>query len=81
MDYKDIDYTKYLSIDNGKGILLSREDVYVLERYGFDFNKYNNLQDLIFDVDNYINDGYGEDDLEYVLQKISEMYYYNNVNK
>ena len=81
MDYKDIDYTKYLSIDNGRGILLSSDDIEILIKYGFDYNKYSNLCDLLFDIDNYINDGYGDEDLEYVLQKISEMYYYNSVNK
>jgi len=80
MNYKEIDYTKYLRIDNGKGILLTSEDIEVLTRYGFDYTKYN-LKDLIFNLDNYLNDGYGEEDLEEVVQKLNEMYYYNNINK
>ena len=40
MNYKDIDYSKYLSIDNGKGILLSKEDALVLKRYDIDYKKY-----------------------------------------
>jgi len=81
MNYKDIDYSKYLSVDNGKGILLSKSDIEILERYGFDFNYYSNIKDLLIDLDNYCNDNLIEEDLEEVINKISEMYYYNCVNK
>ena len=52
----EIDYSKYLSLDNGKGILLNRDDVDILSKYGFEYEKYSNLRELIFDVDNYLND-------------------------
>lgn len=79
---EDVDYTQYLSLDNGHGILLNKGDVEILERYGFDFKKYTDLNSLIFDIDNYLNDGYDDREyLEEVLIRISENYYYNNVNK
>ena len=78
----NIDYTKYLSIDNKKGILLSRGDIEVLNRYGFDYTKYDNLKKLIMDIDDYLIDNYiSEDDLEEVLIKLSDSYYYNYLKK
>ena len=32
-----LDYRKYLSIDNGKGILLRPNDAYILESYGINY--------------------------------------------
>lgn len=77
-----IDYRNYLSLDNGKGILLNKSDVEILNKYGFDYKKYTDLNNLIFDIDNFINTSYDElEDLENVLIRISEIYYYNQVNK
>lgn len=77
-----IDYRNYLSVDNGKGILLNKSDVEILNKYGFDYKKYTDLNNLIFDIDNFINTSYDElEDLENVLIRISEIYYYNQVNK
>lgn len=73
-----IDYRNYLSLDNGKGILLNKSDVEILNKYGFDYKKYTDLNNLIFDIDNFINTSYDElEDLENVLIRISEIYYYN----
>ena len=77
-----IDYSKYLSIDNGKGLLLNKEDIAILYKYGFDYKTYTNLSNLIFDIDNYINSNYlVDDDLEKVLIDLSETNYYINVKK
>jgi len=70
--------------DNGKGILLNNYEIEVLQRYGFDYKKYSSLNELIFEMDNYINEEgcfNDVDELEEVLDKISEYHYYNEVNK
>lgn len=78
----NIDYRKYLSVDNGKGVLINREDISILNNYGFDYKKYSSLQELIFDIDNYLNDTYEDlNDLEEVLIKLSETNYYINTKK
>ncbi len=78
----DVDYSKYLSLDNGKGVLINKDDVIILKNYGFDYEKYSSLRELIFDVDNYLNDVCDEvDDLEQVLMRISEIDYYVNIKK
>ena len=70
--------------DNGKGILLNEHEIEVLQRYGFDYKKYGTLNELIFEIDNYINEEgcfNDVDELEEVLDTISEYHYYNEVNK
>lgn len=80
MDYKDIDYSKYLSVDNGKGILLSKEDALVLKRYDIDYKKYGNLNELIFDIESLLDEE-DDEELEDICSKLSEIYYYNYINK
>lgn len=77
------DYTKYLSIDNGKGILINPNDAYILEQYGIDYYNCSNMKDLILIIGNYIDDNYDSelDDLEEVLSHLVEMHYYIEVNK
>ena len=70
--------------DNGRGLLLNDHEIEVLERYGFNYKKYSSLNELIFEVDNYINEEgcfTDVDELEEVLDKISEYHYYNEVKK
>ena len=78
----NIDYTNYISIDKGNGILINKNDIETLEKYGFKVDNYPNLQALIFDLDNYLNETLDEtNDLEESLIRISEFYYYNISNK
>ncbi|MEE3342536.1 MAG: hypothetical protein VZS44_00385 [Bacilli bacterium] len=78
----DIDYREYLSFDNGKGLLLNKRDKEIISLYGFDVEKYSSLKELIFDIDNYLNDTYEDvDDLEEVLIRLSDLNYYINVKK
>ncbi len=77
------DYRKYLSVDNGKGLLLKQDDIYILEKYHINYKKYSSLKDLIFIVGEYMDD-YSEDgieDLEAVLIHLQETYYYYEVKK
>ena len=88
MDYNIEDLLKDIKFDlkkdNGKGLLLNNHEIEVLQRYGFDYKKYSSLNELIFEVDNYINEEgcfNDVDELEEVLERISEYHYYNEVNK
>ena len=77
------DYRKYLSIDNGKGLLISKNDVFVLEHYDIDYCRCSSLSDLILLLSNYIDDNYDSelDDLEEVLEHLMEMHYYYEIKK
>lgn len=78
-----IDCSKYLSIDNGKGILLNKNDAYVLDSYGIDYSNCLSISDLILIIGKYIDDNEIDelDDLEMVLSNLMEMHYYNETKK
>ena len=76
------DYRNYLSIDNKKGLLINQNDIYVLNKYHFDYKKYNSLNSLIFDINNYLSQTDEElEDLEDTLIRLSEFHYYNETKK
>ncbi len=76
------DYTKYLSYDNKKGLLLNNQDKSILDKYKIDYMMLTNLKDLIIEINEYLEDNYEElEDLETVLSHLEETYYYTKVNK
>lgn len=77
------DYRKYLSYDNGKGILINNYDKEVLDRYNIKYQECSNTKSLIILINDYLEDNYYEDlnELEFVLEHLEETYYYNEVNK
>lgn len=77
------DYRKYLSVDNGNGILLNQNDAFILGQYGIDYCNCSNISDLILLISNYIDDNYDSelDGLEEVLEHLMEMHYYYEVKK
>ena len=62
------------------GLYLTDKQASTLKQYGFDYNKYNSLKSLILDLDNYLNENECEE-LEEILDEISEFDYYHNTNK
>ena len=63
------------------GIYLSKSQINILESNGFDYKKYSNIKELIFDLDEYLNNEPDNIELENVLDELSEFDYYHNVNK
>ena len=63
-------------------IYISDEQKNILERYNIDVNNYLNVKELIYDIEECLNNSLEElEDLEWVSQTISEYNYYNNTNK
>lgn len=77
------DFSKYLSVDNGKGLLIKKNDAFILEQYGFNYKNYSSLNDLILMISKYLDDHYEDDseELEEVLNNLLELHYYHEVNK
>ena len=67
----------------GNNIYLTDKEKMVLERYEFNINNYADIKELIFDVSSYIDDNLDQelDDLEDVLDNLTEFNYYHNTNK
>lgn len=63
-------------------IYISDEQKDILEKYSIKVESYNSVEQLIYDIEEYLNNcGLILDDLEWVSQTISEYNYYNNTNK
>ena len=66
----------------GKNIYLSDSDLEILKRYDFNINNYSDIKVLMFDIEEYLEDNNIEtDDLEDLLNNLSEFDYYHNINK
>lgn len=77
---KEIDFDKFKLQDNGNGLLLTNYEIDVLKRNGFNYQKYTNINELLYEIDEYLNIEYNEE-LEYILDKLNERHYYNDINK
>ena len=62
------------------GILLNDYQVNILKKNGFDYNKYSSMQELLFDIESYLNDDFDEE-LDIVSNQIAELIYYRDTKK
>lgn len=63
-------------------IYVTQEQINILKNYDINIEKYSSINQLIYDIEEYLNNSneYLED-LEWVSQSLSEYNYYNNTNK
>jgi hypothetical protein len=74
-------YTNFLH-DIGHGIMLSTEEENILKKYDIDYINCTSTKELLFKIEDYLNDSYQElDDLEQLSIRISEHNYYYETNK
>ena len=65
-------------------IYLSDRQMQILDKYNIKYKNVIDIRELIFKVEDYINDNYSYedlDDLEILSQELSEFNYYYNTNK
>lgn len=68
--------------DCGHGILLSAEEEVILNKYQINYKMCTSTSQLIFMIEDYLNDSYEElDDLDNLSKRLSEFNYYQNTNK
>ena len=61
-------------------LLLSDYQIEILNNRGIDLNKFRSNHDLIYYLESILNNG-ADEELEQVSEELSEIYYYNDVNK
>ena len=76
----DLFSSKYMHKEIKKGIFLSEYQIEVLNRYDIDPYKCSSINDILFLVDE-ILDEVDEDDLYMVYNELNEFNYYSNINK
>ena len=67
-----------------KNIYLNNREMQILKMYDIDYQNCVDMNDLLFKIDNVLNDLYDNsdiEDLEWVSSSISERNYYMNTNK
>lgn len=86
---KEIDINEAIKIANHENLLLRRRknnillsdyQVSVLNRNGINYNNFSNVRDLLFEIENYLDD-YFDDELDLVGQQLAEYIYYNETKK
>ena len=89
INQKEISLEEAISFSNYKDLLLSRRDnglllsdyqISVLNRNGIDYRKYNNVRELLFEIENYLDDDFDEE-LDLVSSQLSEFIYYTDTKK
>lgn len=76
------DFNKRSLKQRKNGIYLSDEQINILEKYNINYLNYNNINELIFYIEDYLNNSYMElEDLESVSEALSNFNYYNNTSK
>ena len=74
---KDIDFLK-----KHGNIYISDRQNEILKKYDIVPDNYKSINELIYDIENVLNDSYEPlEDLEWVSDSLSEYNYYNNTNK
>lgn len=66
------------------GLLLSDEQINILNNHNINYEQYQTLESLIFAIEDYINDvqGYMDiTDIDELSRQLAEQNYYNNTNK
>lgn len=63
-------------------ICITDAQVEILKKYGIIVDNYSNINELMYDIEEYLNNSsIYLGDLDWVSQELSEYNYYNNVNK
>ena len=78
----NIDFDANSFITTGNNLMLTNREVEILNRYKIDYQKCSCLKEIIFEIEDIINDmDIVDEDLDYISQTISERDYYQNTNK
>ncbi len=87
MKLEDIDIENLLPSENKflkkrkNGLVLTDYQVETMERYNIDYLRFSNYKDLLFEIEEIINGGYSDENLERLSEEINELIYYNYTNK
>lgn len=69
------------SINDINGLLLTNKEIEVLNRYNINYKKCISLKEVIYLIEEIINEEEDSTELELISQSISERDYYQNTNK
>ena len=74
------DYDNLLLKHRNNDLLLSDYQFEILKRNDFDISKYSSMHDLLFDIEEYLNEEY-DLELDLVSSQLAEFIYYRDTKK
>ena len=77
---KYANHDMFLLKHQSNGLLLSDYQLNVLKTNGFDVANYKNMQELLFDIEEYLNDEYNGE-LDLISGQLAEFIYYKDTKK
>lgn len=77
----DLDFKSNSLNDCGKGVFLTNFEIDILEKYDIDYKNTTSLKEVLFLVEEILDDDSSLDDLENISKSIAERDYYMNTNK
>jgi len=78
INYEDIDNVILKRRNNN--MLLSNYQIDVLNRFNINYLNYSNYKNLLFDIEEILNNDFDEE-LDFVCSQIAEYIYYGETNK
>lgn len=77
----NIDFSSGTFHDIGHGIMLTNQEIEVLNRYQIPYQKCISLKEIIFEIEEVIPDLDDSEELDYISSLLAERDYYQNTNK
>ena len=77
---ENLNFDNFLEKQNGN-IYLRKKEIDILKKYNISYENCNNLLEIIYEIEEYLSDGYESDELEWLSRELSERNYYQNTNK
>lgn len=74
------EYQQLLLKRRENNMLLSDYQVSVLKRNGIEYQRYTNIKDLLFEIENCLEDDF-DDELDIISSQLAEYIYYNKTKK
>ncbi len=70
------------SFNNINGLMLTNREILVLDKYKINYKNCKSLKEIIFEVEEILNDmDIVDEELDFIAMSISERDYYQNTNK
>lgn len=78
----EIDFNSFKLVQVSKDVLLTNREIEILNQYNINFQNCKNLKEIIFLIENILDDmDIVDEDLDLISQSIAERDYYQNTNK
>lgn len=87
IDGKEIDIDNMVANDDMflkkiNNIYITQQQIDILKKYEINVDEFNDIKELIYVIEDCLNDSYDDvDDLEWVSESLAEYNYYHNTNK